>query len=62
CAAAEHFDKGDRSSLGLGVQSRLSITEVQKLYPSNLFCPPSPPSLGGDRNLSEFKVPQYWGI
>ncbi|MEB3191246.1 MAG: tRNA (adenosine(37)-N6)-threonylcarbamoyltransferase complex transferase subunit TsaD [Snowella sp.] len=32
CAAAEHFEKGDRSPLTLGVQSRLAITEVNKLY------------------------------
>lgn len=34
CAAAEHFDRGHRSSLDLGVQSRLGITEVMKLYES----------------------------
>jgi N6-L-threonylcarbamoyladenine synthase len=33
CAAAEHFEKGERSPLTLGVQSRLAITEVNKLYP-----------------------------
>ncbi len=32
CAAAEHFDRGHRSSLNLGVQSRLAVTEVMKLY------------------------------
>jgi N6-L-threonylcarbamoyladenine synthase len=32
CAAAEHFEKGERSPLTLGVQSRLAITEVNKLY------------------------------
>ncbi len=32
CAAAEHFDRGDRSSLDLAVQSRLPITEVGSLY------------------------------
>jgi N6-L-threonylcarbamoyladenine synthase len=32
CAAAEHFDRGDRSSLTLGVRSRLNITEVPSLY------------------------------
>ncbi|AFY39227.1 O-sialoglycoprotein endopeptidase [[Leptolyngbya] sp. PCC 7376] len=34
CAAAEHFDRGDRSPLNLSVQSRLPITEVASLYPS----------------------------
>ncbi len=32
CAAAEHYDHGDRSSLALGVQSRLSIENVSQLY------------------------------
>ncbi|ELR98043.1 tRNA (adenosine(37)-N6)-threonylcarbamoyltransferase complex transferase subunit TsaD [Gloeocapsa sp. PCC 73106] len=32
CAAADHFARGHRSSLALGVQSRLAITEVMKLY------------------------------
>ncbi|NEO25585.1 MAG: tRNA (adenosine(37)-N6)-threonylcarbamoyltransferase complex transferase subunit TsaD [Kamptonema sp. SIO4C4] len=32
CAAAEHFQKGDRSSLDLGVESRMGITEVMQLY------------------------------
>jgi N6-L-threonylcarbamoyladenine synthase len=35
CAAAEHFEKGERSPLTLGVQSRLAITEVNKLYPKH---------------------------
>jgi N6-L-threonylcarbamoyladenine synthase len=35
CAAAEHFEKGDRSPFTLGVQSRLAITEVGKLYAQN---------------------------
>jgi N6-L-threonylcarbamoyladenine synthase len=32
CAAADHYDQGDRSPLTLGVQSRLPIQAVQKLY------------------------------
>ncbi|MEB3161020.1 MAG: tRNA (adenosine(37)-N6)-threonylcarbamoyltransferase complex transferase subunit TsaD [Synechocystis sp.] len=32
CAAAEHFHNGDRSSLTLGVQSRLSVEKVAQLY------------------------------
>jgi N6-L-threonylcarbamoyladenine synthase len=32
CAAADHFNRGHRSSLSLSVQSRLPITEVMKLY------------------------------
>ncbi|WP_030007237.1 tRNA (adenosine(37)-N6)-threonylcarbamoyltransferase complex transferase subunit TsaD [Picosynechococcus sp. NKBG042902] len=32
CAAAEHFQKGDRSRLDLPVASRLPITQVQTLY------------------------------
>ena len=32
CAAAEHLQQGDVSPLDLGVQSRLSITEVMSLY------------------------------
>ena len=32
CAAAEHFNQGHTSPLTLGVQSRLAITEVMKLY------------------------------
>jgi len=32
CAAADHFQRGHISPLTLGVQSRLAITEVMKLY------------------------------
>lgn len=32
CAAADHLDRGDRSPLSLGVQSRLSLAEVMSLY------------------------------
>lgn len=32
CAAAEHYDQGDRSPLTLGVQSRLPIQSVPQLY------------------------------
>lgn len=32
CAAAEHLNRGHTSSLTLGVQSRLSLTEVMQLY------------------------------
>ncbi|MGB3769461.1 MAG: tRNA (adenosine(37)-N6)-threonylcarbamoyltransferase complex transferase subunit TsaD [Phormidesmis sp.] len=32
CAAVEHFEKGDRSALTLGGQSKLSVTETQQLY------------------------------
>jgi N6-L-threonylcarbamoyladenine synthase len=32
CAASEHFDQGHRSSLNLGVKSRLAITDVRELY------------------------------
>ncbi|NJL10928.1 MAG: tRNA (adenosine(37)-N6)-threonylcarbamoyltransferase complex transferase subunit TsaD, partial [Calothrix sp. SM1_7_51] len=32
CAAAEHLNKGHTSSLTLGVQSRLGLTDVMKLY------------------------------
>lgn len=32
CAAAEHFERGDRSQLNLGVLSRLPITKVAALY------------------------------
>lgn len=32
CAAAEHFERGHRSPLTLGVQSRFNLTEVMKLY------------------------------
>lgn len=32
CAAAEHFNRGHTSALTLGVQSRLSLTEVMQLY------------------------------
>lgn len=32
CAAVEHFEKGDRSALTLGGQSKLSITDTQQLY------------------------------
>lgn len=35
CAAADHFQRGHISSLTLGVQSRLAITEVMKLYSVN---------------------------
>lgn len=32
CAAAEHLERGHTSSLTLGVQSRMSLTEVMQLY------------------------------
>jgi N6-L-threonylcarbamoyladenine synthase len=32
CAAADHFNQGDRSSFSLGCQSRLSLTDIQSLY------------------------------
>jgi N6-L-threonylcarbamoyladenine synthase len=32
CAAADHFAKGHTSSLNLGVQSRLNLTDVMKIY------------------------------
>jgi len=32
CAASDHCDRGHFSNLGLGVRSRLSITEVMQLY------------------------------
>ncbi|MGB5963869.1 MAG: tRNA (adenosine(37)-N6)-threonylcarbamoyltransferase complex transferase subunit TsaD [Coleofasciculaceae cyanobacterium] len=32
CAAADHFNRGHTSKLTLGVQSRLSLTEVMQLY------------------------------
>jgi N6-L-threonylcarbamoyladenine synthase len=32
CAAAEHFQNGDRSTLDLGIQSRLSVEKVSQLY------------------------------
>lgn len=32
CAAAEHFERGDRSTLDLAVQSRLPIMDVASLY------------------------------
>ena len=32
CAAADHFDRGHRSSLTLEARSRLNITEVMQLY------------------------------
>ncbi len=35
CAAAEHFEKGHRSPLTLGAQSRLPVSDVMQLYRSN---------------------------
>ncbi len=35
CAAAEHFQNGDRSPLDLGIQSRLSVEKVGQLYEDN---------------------------
>lgn len=32
CAAAEHFDRGHRSSFTLGVQSRMAVADVMQLY------------------------------
>ena len=34
CAAVEHFEKGERSPLTLGGQSKLSITDIAQLYRS----------------------------
>ena len=34
CAAVAHFEKGERSSLTLGGQSKLSITEISQIYSS----------------------------
>ncbi len=36
CAAVAHFERGERSSLALGGQSKLSITEISQLYVSAL--------------------------
>lgn len=33
CAAAEHFDLGHRSDLGLGARSRMPVSQVMDLYP-----------------------------
>ena len=35
CAAAEHLSLGNTSALTLGVESRLSLTQVMKLYQSH---------------------------
>ena len=32
CAAVEHFEKGDRSALTLGAQSKLSLSQTHQLY------------------------------
>ena len=32
CAAAEHLSRGHKSPLTLGVESRLALTQVMKLY------------------------------
>lgn len=32
CAAAEHLERGDRSPITIGAQSRMAISEVMKLY------------------------------
>ena len=32
CAAAEHFDRGHRSSFRLGAQSRMPVSQVMDLY------------------------------
>ncbi len=32
CAAADHFNRGHRSNLTLGVKSRMSVTDVMELY------------------------------
>lgn len=32
CAGAAHLERGDRSSMGLGVQSRMSLERVMELY------------------------------
>lgn len=32
CAAAEHLDRGDKSALTIGAQSRMAISDVMKLY------------------------------
>ncbi len=37
CAAIEHFDKGERSPLTLGGQSKLSLTDIDQLYDSALI-------------------------
>jgi N6-L-threonylcarbamoyladenine synthase len=36
CAASEHFQRGHISPLSLGVQSRLAITDIMKLYNNSL--------------------------
>ncbi|MEM6253631.1 MAG: tRNA (adenosine(37)-N6)-threonylcarbamoyltransferase complex transferase subunit TsaD [Cyanobacteria bacterium P01_D01_bin.156] len=35
CAAGEHFERGHRSSLDLGVFSRLDLTDIDQLYQSS---------------------------
>ncbi len=32
CAAAEHFDRGHRSDMGLGARSRMPVSQVMELY------------------------------
>ena len=36
CAALEHYENGDRSSLSIGAQSKLALTEINSLYDSAL--------------------------
>jgi N6-L-threonylcarbamoyladenine synthase len=36
CAAAEHFDLGHRSDLGLGARSRMPVSQVMDLYHSEI--------------------------
>ncbi|HZG37251.1 MAG TPA: tRNA (adenosine(37)-N6)-threonylcarbamoyltransferase complex transferase subunit TsaD [Nodosilinea sp.] len=54
CAAADHLNHGHRSSLGLGVQSRLDLTRVMELYLPTSVCPPEGrPSEGLNATLEE---------
>lgn len=41
CAAADHLSQGHQSSLALGVQSRLNLTQVMTLYSMPPSLPPS---------------------
>jgi N6-L-threonylcarbamoyladenine synthase len=42
CAAAEHLNRGDRSGLQVGAQSRLGLTRVMELYQQTADTPTQP--------------------
>jgi F-type H+-transporting ATPase subunit alpha len=59
----EELESFSRFGTRLEESTRLTLEPtVYTHLASTSFCPPSPPTLGGVRKISELEVPQNWGI